>query len=83
MNRNKVKTFHHGGGNPPADPWKNLICAIYDKAWEDLERFPAFSRDFESAAKFLLDDPYELFDEAQKAELKEKVEARRKRPLVY
>lgn len=83
MRKGICKMYHYGGGFAPASPVSELVCAIYERCWRDIEDYPAYSWEFETAAEFLLLDSFEMFTDAQKKELKTKIEARRKRPLVY
>lgn len=62
----QARNFQAGASN--STPAENLICAIYVQALNDMRKYPVGSRFFESAAEFLLKDPYHAMnDEAYEA----------------
>lgn len=70
MKRKPIKYLSRGfqAGASNSTPAENLICAVYVQALNDMRKYPAGSRFFESAAEFLLKDPYHaLKNEAYEA----------------
>lgn len=66
-----------GAAKAALNPYYDLIAAVYTQAVDEVKKYDPCTRFFESAANFLLKDPYGILDNHMREEIEEMIWKRR------
>ena len=66
-----------GAAKAALNPYYDLVTAVYVQAVDEVKKYDPCTRFFESAANFLLKDPYEILDGHMREELEDLIWKRR------
>lgn len=66
-----------GAAKAALNPYFDLVTAVYTQAVDEVKKYDPCTREFESAANFLLKDPYDILDKHMLDEIEELIWKRR------